>query len=195
MDIAEFLRSINTFDLLTVLILFAFFLLGFMQGTIRRLLGIASILFSFFLAVHVRAPLGGFLASNWTYIARDYSYMVGFGTVFTAATIAFTVLIQGFYRKTTLFEKATFVDEIIGGILGVLQALILIGAMIIILDTFFRVPGIAPDDDEFGLLRSIFDFYNGSQTAVIFRDNLVPGVFAIVGGFIPGEVRAFFPGA
>ena len=44
--------------------------------------------------------------------------MLGFGIVFVAATIAFTLVIQGFYHKQALFEKATFADEIIGGVPG-----------------------------------------------------------------------------
>ena len=32
--------------------------------------------------------------------------MLGFGIVFVAATLAFAVVIQGFYHKQELFEKA-----------------------------------------------------------------------------------------
>jgi len=40
-DIVGFITSQNLFDLLFILLLFAAFVLGFVQGTIRRLLGIA----------------------------------------------------------------------------------------------------------------------------------------------------------
>ncbi|HZM72027.1 MAG TPA: CvpA family protein, partial [Candidatus Polarisedimenticolia bacterium] len=57
-DIQTFLRSFNTFDLLIVLVLMGLFILGFIQGTVRRLLGIASIIFSFLVAAQLREPLG-----------------------------------------------------------------------------------------------------------------------------------------
>ena len=122
----DFILQINRFDLLVVLFAFGMFVLGFIQGTIRRALGLASMLFSFLFAANLRGPLGGYLAENWTAYPPDYSVMLGFGIVFVAATIAFTLVIQGFYHKQSLFQKATFADEAIGGVLGVIQALFLL---------------------------------------------------------------------
>ena len=65
-----------------------------------------------------------------------------FGIVFVAATIAFTVVIQGFYHKQALFEKATFADEVIGGLLGIVQALFLIGAARRALEGRMARPGV-----------------------------------------------------
>jgi len=61
-NIGDFLNSQNVFDLLVVLGLLGMFVLGYIQGTIRRLLGIASILFSLLLGAQLRAPLGTFLS-------------------------------------------------------------------------------------------------------------------------------------
>ena len=102
------------------------FVLGFIQGTIRRVLGLASMLFSFLFAANLRDPLGGYLAANWNEFPDEYAVMLGFGIVFVAATIAFTIVIQGFYHKQALFQKATFADEMIGGVLGIVQALFLV---------------------------------------------------------------------
>ena len=66
------------------------FVLGFVQGTIRRVLGLASMLFSFLFAANLREPLGGYLAENWNEFPDEYAVMLGFGIVFVAATIAFT---------------------------------------------------------------------------------------------------------
>ena len=141
MNIGDFLAS-NRFDIIVALFLFGMFVLGFVQGTIRRLLGIASMLFSFLIAANLRDPLGNLLAANWRQFVPEYSVMVGFGTIFVAATIAFTLIIQGFYHHQPLFDKYDFVDELIGGVLGVLQGLLLIGVIIVILDSYFRIPTI-----------------------------------------------------
>ncbi|MEA2631082.1 MAG: hypothetical protein QOE66_1301, partial [Chloroflexota bacterium] len=77
MDLGSFLGGIGTVDLLIVLFFMGFFVLGFAQGTIRRLLGIASVLFSFLLAANLAEPLSQFLGSNWTQFPREYSYMIG----------------------------------------------------------------------------------------------------------------------
>jgi uncharacterized membrane protein required for colicin V production len=193
-DINEILTSIDPFDLLVVLILAALFILGFIQGTVRRLLGIASITFSFLVAANLRGPLGDFLASNWSQFPGEYSRMIGFGTVFVASSLAFSLVIQAFYTKTPLFKKYTVVDELLGGLLGIVQGLFLLGAMIVILDSFFRIPGIAAQGDELPFLRDIFNAYDGSITADIFRTTLIPAFMTIVGPLIPGDLRAAYVG-
>ena len=59
MNIADSLSQVNLFDVLVILYLFGCFILGYIQGTIRRLLGIASIVFSFFLALQLNDLLAG----------------------------------------------------------------------------------------------------------------------------------------
>ena len=89
--------------------------------------------------------------------------MVGFGTVFVAASVAFALVIQGFYKPQPLFQKARFADEIIGGFLGLVQAALILGAVVIILDSFFLIPGIPADPDELPFLREIWSALDPSQ--------------------------------
>ncbi|HET7703738.1 MAG TPA: CvpA family protein [Candidatus Limnocylindrales bacterium] len=192
MNIGDVLDSINRFDLLVVLFAFGMFVLGFIQGTIRRVLGLASMLFSFLFAANLRDPLGGYLAQNWNDYPDEYAVMLGFGIVFVAATIAFTVVIQGFYHKQDLFQRATFADEVIGGLLGIVQALFLVGCVIIILDSFFRIPTIPKDENEFAWIRSFFDVMNTSTVADIFRTRIIPGFIGVFGLLIPTDLQAFY---
>jgi uncharacterized membrane protein required for colicin V production len=191
-NVGDVLTSINRFDLLVVLFLFGMFVLGFIQGTIRRVLGLASMLFSFLFAANLRGPLGGYLAQNWNDFPDEYAVMLGFGIVFVAATIAFTVVIQGFYHKQNLFKESTVADEVIGGLLGIVQALFLIGCVMIILDSFFRIPTIPKSDGEIGWIRGVFDLYDGSATADLFRTRLIPGFITVFGLLIPGDVQSFY---
>jgi membrane protein required for colicin V production len=184
--------SINRFDLLVVLLCFGMFVLGFIQGTIRRILGIGAMLFSFLLAANLRGPLGGYLAANWNQFPDEYAVMLGFGTVFVAATIAFTLVIQGFYKKQDLFKQATVADEVIGGLLGIVQALLLVLAVIVILDSFFLLPTAPKTEGELRWLRSFFDVMNTSGTAEIFRTRLIPGFIAVFGLLIPRDLQAFY---
>jgi uncharacterized membrane protein required for colicin V production len=183
---------IDQFDLLVVLFLFGMFVLGFIQGTIRRRLGLASMLFSFLFAANLRDSLGSFLAANWNQFPDEYAVMIGFGTVFVAGTIAFTLIIQGFYHRQPLFEKSTIVDEVIGGILGVIQGLLLIGFIIIILDSFFLIPTIPEDPNELILLRGFHGFYDQSGIAALMRRDLIPAFYTLFGLFIPENLKAFY---
>ena len=189
MDIVGFIRGLNLFDLVIILILALAFVLGFIQGTIRRLLGLGSILFSYLLAANVRDPLGRFFADNWFQFPREYSYMIAFGAVFILASVAFSLVIQGFYRHQDLFVRAKFADEVLGGMLGIVQALVIIGAVIVILDSFFRNPALPRSSGELILVRDIFNGMDRSNTAQIFRDVLIPSFNALVGGLLPADIR------
>jgi uncharacterized membrane protein required for colicin V production len=194
LDLGEFIRSLTIFDLVFFLFLFGFFVLGFAQGTIRRLLGLAAVGFSFLFAANIRDPLGSFLAANWTQFPREYAYMIGFLTVFLAAWIAFTVTIQSFYTTQPLFEKYRFVDEVIGGILGVIEACLLLVVAIVILDSFFLIPGIPPSGNELHFVRGFWEFMDEAQVTAFFRENVVPVFFAIFGLFIPDDIEQLVTG-
>jgi uncharacterized membrane protein required for colicin V production len=185
------LLNFNRFDLLVLFLCFGMFVLGFAQGTIRRVLGLASMLFSFLFAANLRDSLGAYLAINWNQFPDEYAVMLGFGIVFTAATIAFTLIIQGFYHKQQLFKKATVADELIGGALGVVQALLLVGCVIIILDSFFRL-NIPKSDGELPWIRSLFDAMNTSGTADVFRNRLIPGFISVFGLLIPSDIKSIY---
>jgi uncharacterized membrane protein required for colicin V production len=191
-DFGEFLAGIAPIDLLLVLYFAGFFVLGFAQGTIRRLIGIASVLFSFFFAANIAEPLGSFLGANWTQFSKEYSYMVGFATIFVASSVAFALVAQGWYKPQPLFEKARFVDEMLGGILGVVQAAIILGAVVIILDSFFLIPGIPPDAQELPFLREIWTALDGSAIVAVFRETLIPAFFSLTGFLVPDNIEAFY---
>ena len=194
MDFGEFLGSIQTVDLLLFLFFAGFFVLGFAQGTIRRLIGLGSVLFSFLLAANLSGPLGQFLGDNWRQFSPEYSYMVGFMTIFVAAALAFALVAQGWYKPQPLFEKARFADELLGGLVGLLQAGVILGSVIVILGTFFLIPGIAPDNDELPVLRQLWEALDQSVIAQYFQDVLIPAFFAIFGFLVPDTITALFPG-
>ena len=193
MNFGKFLSGFGTVDLLIVIYFLGFFVLGFAQGTIRRLLGIGSILFSFLLAANLADPLGRFLGDHWTQFPRPYSYMIGFGTIFLAASIALALLVQGFYKPQPLFQKARFVDEILGGILGLVEAAIIFGAVLIILDSFFRIKGFGTDPQELPFVRDFWGALDKSGTAAFFRSTLIPDVFSVLGFLLPNNIVALYP--
>ena len=188
------LAGVQLADWLIIIFFIGFFVLGFAQGTIRRLIGLASILFSFLLAANLADPLGTFLANNWTDQSKQYSYMIGFLTVFVAASLAFAIVIQGFYRPQPLFEKARFVDELLGGALGVLQAGVILGSFVVILDSFYRL-SVPRTGNELQFLQDFWSFLDGSQIVDFFRSTLIPLFFVLFGFLVPDKIEAMYPRA
>ena len=192
MTVGETILNFNRFDLLFLLFLFGMFVLGFMQGTIRRLLGLGSMAFSFLFAANLTNVVGPFLADNWNQFPNEYAVMLGFLIVFVAANVAFSLIIQGFYHHTPLFPKYNFVDEVLGGILGVVQGAFLVGCLSVILDSYVLIPGAHTAGGVLPFLRGFFDFYTDSGTAELFRSQLIPGFFNIFGILIPDNVQTFY---
>ena len=193
MDVVGTIRGLNFFDLLVVIFVCGFFLAGFVQGTLRRLMGLAILVVALLFSLNLRDPLGSWLGQYWTQFPKEYSTMLAFGISFVVIYMGGSIAVQTFYRRTQLFKRSTVIDEILGGLLGILQALLLVGAMIMILDSFFRIPGIAPDSDEVGILRDIYRFYDPSQAAILFRDALIPAFLALFAWITPAGLRALFP--
>jgi uncharacterized membrane protein required for colicin V production len=186
-DVVEFIQGLNLFDILVAFFVAGFFVVGYIQGTLRRVLGLAIALVSLLLALNLRDPLGSWLATYWYYLPREYVYMLALGGSFVAIFLAASITAQTFYRKTTVFTRASAVDEFIGGILGAVQALLLVGTLILVLDSYYAL-GLPPDPDEIDLFRSIYELYDPSQIATIYRESLIPLFFALFGWIVPAEL-------
>jgi uncharacterized membrane protein required for colicin V production len=188
----DFLASVNLTDVLIVLFLFGCFILGWVQGTIRRLVGIASMVFSFLLAAVLSVPLGEFLARHWDQFPPEYAAMVGFLIVFVAAVIAFSLVIQGTYKKAPLFAKYPVIDEILGGILGVVQGFLLLMFLVIILDQFFLLTNFPVDDDELPLLRGFWTAIDASGTGELLHTTVIPAFVAIASFLLPDSIEQLY---
>ena len=191
MDVVAFIEGLNLFDILVAFFVAGFFVLGYIQGTLRRLLGLAITLFSLLIALNLRDPLGAWLAQYWTQLPKSYVYMLAFGGAFLTIYIAGSIVVQTFYRRTTLFTKSTMLDELVGGILGALQALLLVGVLILVLDSYYAL-GFPAAPGEIGILRDIFNFYDSSQVVGLFRSSFIPLFFALFGWIVPSDLRAQF---
>lgn len=192
MDIIASITSVKGVDLLAFFVLFALFVFGYMQGVIRRLLGIASLLLSLLVAAQIRTPLGDFLTTNWTQYSPQYNHMLAFGSVFLAGAVASTIALQLFFKPTPLFARYPVLDEVLGGFLGLVQGALIFAAFYLITDPFFSVSGQVAQANEFPFVRQIYEAFHGSVTADIVRNNIVPFVLLFFGGIFPSDVTSVF---
>lgn len=188
------MERITPFDLVILLALLAMFVVGYAQGLVRRLLGIAAIVFALILGAQLRTPLGDYLANQWTSIAPSYSDMVAFGAVFLATAVTLSLAIQLTYRPAPLFPKYPVLDEILGGILGVLEGFLILIAIIMILDPYYNQSSVGETAGfgEFTLLRTLHGFLDPTLIAAILRDNVIPIILALIGFLFPQDVRDTF---
>ena len=83
-------------------------------------------------------------------------------------------------------------DEILGGVLGVVQAVLIVACVITIFDSFFRLP-VAIGANQVQVFKDIFDLMNASQVAIPFRETIIPLLVAVTGPLLPADIQALFP--
>jgi uncharacterized membrane protein required for colicin V production len=184
------IQSAPLVDLAILIVLFGAFVVGAMQGAIRRILGIISIVFAFLLSANLRDPVGGNLADQWHQYPSGYDHLLAFAIMFGALTIGFSVLIQGFYKRTELSAAHPLLDDVIGGLLGLLEAFIVLTIVVIILGSY-ALPD--PFPGEIDQLRSVYQLMDQSQIAGAIQSTVVPPVVHLLAGLLPSDLVSIFP--
>jgi uncharacterized membrane protein required for colicin V production len=184
-------ESIKPIDLFVLLALAGMFVIGYLQGVPRRLFGIAAMIFSILVALQLRSPFGAYLASEWTTITPAYSYMVAFGAIFVATAAALSIGIELTYQSAPLIKRWPVADEIVGGILGVVEGFVILVATFLTLDPYFSA-ATTPGNGEFGPLRFLATALDGSLTAGIVRDWFVPWFIFGFGLLVPDDIKKAF---
>ena len=191
MDIIGAIRAAPVIDLALLLGLCLFLFLGVVQGAIRRLLGIASMVVAFILAASLRDPLGDYLSHNWTQFDLGYNKLLAFGIVFVAASVVASIAMQALYKRTDLSTDHPVVEDVIGGLLGLLQGLVLLTIGVIILGSY-ALPEPRPGD-----LTQVRDvqrmLVQESHIGGTLRDRVAPPVVHILGPLLPSDVVSKFP--
>ena len=191
MDIVGAITSAPLVDLGILLGLCLFLFLGVVQGAIRRLLGIAAVLIAFMLAASLRDPVGDFLASNWTQFDHDYNRLLAFGIIFLATSMVASIAIQALYKRTDLWTEHPLVEDVVGGLLGLLQGVVLLTIAVIILNSY-TLPAPRPGD-----LTQVRDAQNmivhDSHIGGAVRDNVAPPFVHILSPLLPSDLVAIYP--
>jgi uncharacterized membrane protein required for colicin V production len=191
LDIVGFINGAPISDLVILGGFAACFVVGAMQGTIRRLLGIASILFAFLASANLRDPVGNYLSGNWQQFPTGYTKLLTFCVLFGALWIGLSLLIQGFYKKTEIYAAKPVVDEVVGGLLGLLQGFLLLCVVVVILGSY-TMP--SPFSGEIDYLRQVQDIIvNQSHIAGALRDGVIPVLIHASALLLPADLVAMFP--
>ncbi len=189
MDLAGFIGSLTLADGVLVVFFALAFFIGYTQGVLRQLLGVGVFLVAFIVAAYLRSPVGAWLASNWTWLPVEFSAMVAFAGSFLVLLGVMTLAVQAYYKRVLLAARYAVVDEIAGGVLGVLVAALIVAALVIAGDNYYRGVGLNPPTGDVGWMRSAYDALNGSAIVHAARGGLIPGLLSLLGPLLPEAVR------
>ncbi len=174
-------------DLVIILLVGGGFLLGFVRNAIRQMLAIAAWFVTFLLAAQLSAPVGRWLAAQATAYSTEYATMLSFGGLFVLLFGAAVILFEVSGTTMTLTRHA-LLDSWLGGVLGVILALLTVLAGLVILDSYHAVPEAPSAQIQF--FGDVYQATRQSVIAEVVRGTLGAFLGPVLAPLLPDHVRA-----
>lgn len=177
-------------DIILALVLAGGFLLGFFGGVIRGVLLLGAWLVAFVVGANLREPLGNYLSTQWTNFTPDFARMLGFAIGAAAIFAVLLLLIIVGSRGPKGFTSLALLDDVIGGLLGLLLAVLLIGATQVVLGTFYEGSAVAGSGGQLGIASSLYAALTGSGIGSAIEGSVMPLLGTLLSPLLPEIVRA-----
>jgi uncharacterized membrane protein required for colicin V production len=165
-------------------------LLGIFRGAVRQLIALGAWAIALIVAAYLRGTVGDWIAAQAHQYSREHVEMLAFALVFLVLfTVALLVIEIG--GSTIRLTQRPAVDEILGGLLGLGVAVLTVGALLIVFDSYYAMN--PPQGAvEFAFARAVHSALERSAIAKSLHGSLVPGLIALLGPLLPGDIRAVY---
>lgn len=174
-------------DVILLALLAAGFFVGFFRGTIRALFAVGGWAVCFVLAGYARQAIGDWLARSASFDVL-YANMLGFALLFFAFFVAVLVLVL-FSRSPTALARHPLFDDVLGGVIGVVVAVLVIATVKVMLDTYYIADNPATLSD-FGTLAEFRRAMEGSAIVGLISNTVIPWLAFLLGPILHYDVRA-----
>ncbi len=155
----------NLVDIIIFIIAFVGFTLGFKDGFIRKIIGFTGFILAVILAINFASDLGKYM-ENVLGIEYYLSELIAGAVIFIGTIILFAVL----KRVIHPFDKVNnLINQIIGGVIGLIQILFFLSAALYILN-IFSVPS-----------------ESAKKSSIIYSSvyNIIPGTINLLSDYTP----------
>ena len=125
----------NSADLIFLVILGFFFILGLWKGFFREILGLVGVVGGIFLGIVGFAPLSNLLAQHISGVPAAVWPILSFLLIFVAVYLASRVT-ASFLSRLTRLLKLSWLNRLLGGVVGALKGGFLISVVLLILGFF-----------------------------------------------------------
>jgi uncharacterized membrane protein required for colicin V production len=181
-------------DVLLVGFIGGFIYAGWRTGFLHRLIGIVFLLLSFVLSAYFRYPVGAVASTFFKDIPPDYANLVGYTIAFPVVLAVLHLGSRAFLGKVSVSGITKELDQGLGAVIGGLEAILILSAAIVILDTYFGTSSSLGKTAAPGGLKELTQALNASTTAQLLRGSTVPLVLAVLGPLLPKDVSTILPG-
>ena len=181
-------------DLLLALFIAGYVFGGWRTGLLRRLAGLAFIAIGLIAGAYLREPVGALVAGFFSELPPEYADMVGYAVTFTVIVTALNLVSGPILSRATVGGVSQLTDRTLGAVLGGVEAVLIISAAIVILDTYFGTAGSLGQVPGLGILTSVSDALGESTIGQFLTKTTVPLVLAILGPLLPEDISSVVPG-
>jgi len=123
---------LNLLDVIILAIIGIGFILGFKDGFVRKIIGVMGFIIATFLSIKLAAFLGKVIESALN-IEFYLSEIIGGIAIFLFVIVVFSII----KRVVHPFDKVNnIINQMVGGIVGILQVLFFLSAMFLLLNVF-----------------------------------------------------------
>ena len=193
-DAASLAYRAGVTDLLLVLFISGYVVGGFRTGLLRRLAGLAFIAIGLIAGAYLRVPVGALVAGFFKEVPPEYADMVGYAVTFVVLVTVLNLVSGPILSRATVggFSRAT--DRTLGAVLGGVEAILILSAVIVILDTYFGTAGSIGEVPGLGILTTVSKALDESTIGQLLIKTTVPLVITILGPLLPKDITSVVPG-
>ncbi|WP_432737723.1 CvpA family protein [Maridesulfovibrio sp. FT414] len=125
--------ALNALDIILIVIAAALIFRGLLRGIVREAISVFSLILGFYLAAKYHTELAPYFSSifDGPGTVKAFSYLS-----IIIATLLVAVIIGIAIRKILTVSMLSWADQVLGGILGLVEAVIVGGILIVILNSF-----------------------------------------------------------
>jgi uncharacterized membrane protein required for colicin V production len=181
-------------DLLLALFIAGYVVGGWRTGLLRRLAGLAFIAIALIAGAYLRVPVGAIVTGFFTDLPPEYGDMVGYAVTFLVIVTALNLVSGPVLSRVTVGGFSQMTDRTLGAVLGGVEAVLIISAAIVILDTYFGSAGPLAGVPGLGVLTSVSDSLDASSIGKFLTKTTVPLVLTLLGPLLPEDITSVVPG-
>lgn len=180
-------------DLILLGVFAGFARAGWTSGFVRRLFGLVFIVASFVLAAYLRPVAGGLIEGFFPKVPEQYAETVGYSITFSVLVLVFNLFSRAILSRVAVQGIARRTDQLLGVALGIAEGVLLLSALIVILHTYTDPANELSAFADLGVLNTLRDAIESSTIGKLLEDTTVPLVLALLGPFLPTDIRSIVP--
>ncbi len=163
------------------------------RALFAEIIGLLFMALSFVLSAYFRYPVGAVASTFFKDIPPEYANLVGYTIAFPVVLAALHLVSRAVFGKVNMSGITKELDQALGALVGGVEAVLILSAFVVILDTYFGTKSTLGPAFEPGGLKDLAQAVNGSVTASLLRGSTVPVMLALLGPFLPSDVSTILP--